>query len=638
MNIVVARFLVTLLLCAASISGTAVRAADSALLEKLVRVPKLAAVALSTDGHFLSALRRNGDEADLVVWHVDAGIETADVLPYKYNDLSWISWVGNGRLLISLNEHGLVLYDAHIGRLRPLIEGAGPRPDQLPPILLSALPDDPTKILLQWEDPGVPGFPAVYRVDAVTGESEKVVSGWAPVIRWWASPEGTVELGEGYDGRDQKLYGRTAEGGWREVSREDYFDDNVRSVLAVEAGGATALVLAAHDGDTRALWRYNIADGRFIRKLAGHERYDIASAIFDPVTTLAVGASYADDEVQDVIWQDAYRAKLSEVSSQIGAEGLSLTSASYDGRRLLFRQRLKAAPSRYYLYDVETGVIARLPCDSDDDSLPEPKTQGVWISLPGRGNLQMHALLSEPEGGRTGRAVVLIHGGPVKRVTDGYSPLVSWLTANGYSVLQPNFRGSSGFGERWRRAGYTEWGRDMQADIRTSLEWMVDNGVAAPGRICAMGGSYGGYAALLSAIKDDDLISCAISLNGVTSLPLLVDYLETRRFHALTVPRIKGKLSDYALRRRSPLNRANLIRVPVLLLHATEDMNVPFQHGQLMATVLKKLDKPYEYIVLKGSEHQLKRTVDRRIYYQNAVRFLDAHIGPGATIAQENIW
>ncbi|WP_262691871.1 alpha/beta hydrolase family protein [Kordiimonas aestuarii] len=622
-----ARLMCLVMLLSAMPDGRAFATGDAALLEQLVRVPKYAAVALSTDGHFLSALHRKGDDAELVVWNVDAGADTADALPYLYKDLSWISWVGNGRLLISLKEHGLVLYDAHIRRLRPLIEGAGPRPDELPPILLSALPDDPTKILLQWEDPGVPGYPAVYRVDAVTGESEKIVGGWAPVIRWWASPEGKVKLGEGFNGRDQLLFSSTADGAWRKISDEDFFKGAVRSVLAVETGGATALVLAAHDSDTRALWRYDIKSGRFMRKLASHKKFDIASAILDPVTAMAVGASYVADDVQEVIWQDAYRARLADVSSQTGAEGLTLATASYDGRRLLYRQYLKSAPPRYHLYDAESETLITLPHDAEDDSLPKPETRGVWIPLPKRGDGAMHALLSVPPGGVTGRAVVLVHGGPVKRVTDSYNPLVSWLTANGYSVLQPNFRGSSGFGERWRRAGYNEWGRDMQEDVRTALDWMVDKGVAEAGRMCAMGGSYGGYASLLSAIKDDDLIACAISLNGVTSLPLLVDFLETLRFHDLSVPRIRGRLSDYSLRRRSPLNRADLVRVPVLLLHATKDNNVPFLHSQLMHRSLTQLEKEHNFIVLEGAEHQLVRTADKRIYYQSALNFLDAHIG-----------
>ncbi len=600
--------------------------AKKELLERLVQVPYLAALSLSTDGHYLSALRRVGDGAELIVWHADGEPDTAEVLPYRYEDLSWISWVGNGRLLISLNEHGLVLYDAHIRRLRPLIDGEGPRPDQLPPVLLSALPDDPTKILLQWEDAGVPGYPAVYQVDAITGESEKIVGGWAPVVRWWASPEGEVHLGEGFDGRRQRLYGRTASGAWQRISDEDFFSGDVRSVLAVETGGATALVLSAHDSDTRALWRMDTKEGGLIRKLAGHKRFDISSAIIDPVTAIAVGASYMADDAQDIIWQDAYRMKLEDASFQARADNLTLVSASYDGRRMLYRQKLKYAPSRYYLYDAEETSLKALPFEAEDEALPKPSTRGVWIPLPRRrGN--MHALLSTPEGGATGRAVVLIHGGPVKRVTDGYNPLVSWLAANGYSVLQPNFRGSSGFGMAWQRAGYTEWGRDMQDDVRTSLEWLVEMEIASPERICAVGGSYGGYASLMSAIKDDDLIACAVSLNGVTSLPLLVQYLETRRFHDLTVPRIKGRLSDYALRRRSPLNRADLIRVPVLLLHATEDSNVPYVHGQMMTRALKNLNKPHNFITLKGAEHQLRRASDKRVYYSSMLNFLNTHIG-----------
>ena len=607
---------------------------DPELLDHLTRMPYLAAVSLSTDGHFLAALRRADVDAteavQLVVWNADREADSAEVLPYVYSDLDWIAWVGGGRLLISLKEHGLVLYDAHIGRLRPLIDSGGPRPNELPPILLTALPDDPANILLQWEDPAVPGYPAVYKVDAISGESQKIVGGWKPVIRWWASPEGEVHLGEGFKGRDQELYSRLADGSWTKISDRDFFDGPSHSVLTVETGGATALVLAANGEDTRALWRMDIKSGRLIQRLAGHKRFDIASAIFDPVTAMAVGASYVADNIEEIIWQDAYRTQVKAVSALVGGQDLELVGASYDGRRQLFRQRLKYAPSRYFLYDAEEGDLKALPHDKDDDLLPRPTTEGVWIDLPRRAG-RMHALLSQPESGAKGRAVVLVHGGPVKRTTDGYSPLISWLTANGYSVLQPNYRGSSGFGEKWRRAGYAEWGQDMQDDVRTALTWMVENGVAAEGHICTMGGSYGGYAAMMSSIKDDDIIACAISLNGVSSLPLLVEYLETHRFHDLTVPRIRGRLSDFALRRRSPLNRADLVRVPVLLLHSTRDSNVPFDHGRLMATMLAREGKDAKFIVIEGAEHQLVRAADKRLYYDSALSFLDAHIGPGST-------
>lgn len=614
-----------LLLVCLPFGGRVLAVGDANLLKLLTRPPKLAAVSLSKDGHFLSALHRRGDVSELIVWHIDAGLESGETLPYSYDDLDWLAWVGGGRLLLSLNEHGLVLYDAHTGRLRPLIDGPGPRPGELPPILLSALPDDPSRILLQWEDPGARGFPAVYRVDAVSGESEKIVSGWKPVVRWWASPEGEVVLGEGFSGRKHRLYARRPDGSWAEIVDRDYFDDAALAVLAVETGGATALVLSSHNVDRRELWRMDARSGAFLEKLAGHERFDIVAAILDPQTNMAVGASYEEDGVEDMVWAMAHRDHLADMESRAGVGKLVMTGASADGRRQLFRHKPGYAPTRYYLYDREEDALTVLPFDESDETLPRPQTEGVWIDLP-KDKGQMHALFSKGSGNR---AVVLVHGGPVRRATDGFNPMVSWLTANGYSVLQPNFRGSSGFGEAWRRAGYAEWGRDMQDDIRDSIEWLIDRQVAPEGGICVVGGSYGGYAALMSAIRDDDLIGCAVSLNGVTSIELLVKYLKTRRFYMLTVPRIQGHLSNWALRRRSPLSRADLVRVPVLLLHATKDRNVPYEHGILMARVLTKLEKEFNFIALKGAGHQLRRAVDKRIYYQNTLNFLDAHIGQG---------
>ncbi len=623
----VSRLIVLLILVLALPARTAFGVGDAVLLKQLSQPPLLAAVSMSRDGHFLSALRRNGDLSELVVWFADAGLEDAEVLPYAFEDLSWMAWVGGGRLLLSLNEYGLVLYDAHLRRLRPLIDGEGPRPGELPPVLLSSLPDDPRRILLQWEDPGVPGYPAVYRVDAVSGASEKIIGGWKPVIRWWASPQGEVILGEGFVSRRHKLFAPRADGSWDMITDRDYFDDDALAVLAVETGGATALVLSTHDSDTRALWRMDARSGEFMKKLAGHDRFDIVAAILDPETNLAVGATYEDDGIEDMVWATAHRDRTRAMAARAGMRALSLVSASVDGRRQLYRAPLKHAPSRYFLYDGEIDQLSPLPHDTADETLPSPGTEGIWIDLP-KGKGSMHALLSKAH---TRRAVVLVHGGPVKRVTDAYNPFVSWLVANGYSVLQPNFRGSSGFGEKWRRAGYAEWGRDMQDDVRTATEWMIDQGIAEKGRICVVGGSYGGYAALMSAIKDDDLIGCAVSLNGVTSIELLIRQLQEGRFHMLTVPRIQGRLSKWALRRRSPLNRADLVRVPVLLLHATHDTNVRFEQGQLMHTVLTRLEKEHNFIVLEGAEHQLKRAADKRIYYQSTLNFLDAHIGPRAS-------
>lgn len=605
---------------------------SSKLLKQLTDSPKVAAATLSSYGHYVAGLVRDEDGGSRVaVWRAFSPLEAADFLPYRRPDVNWLAWVGEGRLLLSLKEYGLVLYDAHIGRLRPLIENGGPRPFELAPVLLSALPDDPRNILMQWEDPAVPGYPAVYRVNAITGTSEKIMGAWRPIIRWWASPSGEVTLGEGFRGRRQLMFARRADG-WEQITDNDYFREAPISVVAMEPGGATAAVISGHEGDTRALWRMDARTGDFLRRLAHQENFDINAAIVDPMNNMVVGATYVEDEREQLIWQPAFENELTEVARLLGARKVELVSKSRDGRVTLFRVRENWRPNRYFLMEQGDRPIVEVAPDVAADRLPKPHKRGVRIALKGKrkkGLGPMHALLSTPEEGANGKAVVLVHGGPVRRVANSFSPIVSWLTANGYTVLQPNFRGSSGFGEPWRRAGYARWGTDMQDDVRTAAQWMLDAGFADKGSMCVMGGSYGGYAALWSAIKDDDLFECAVSLNGVTSVAHLVKYLEARRFHLLSVPRIKGSLSLRTLQRRSPLNRADLVRLPVLLLHATRDANVPFEQGVQMAKALRAFRKDHEWIVLKGSEHQLRRAEDRRIYFDAAARFLAKHIGSG---------
>lgn len=604
--------------------------AERPLLKQLTDAPRIAAASLSSYGHYVSALARGEDgEAHVAVWRAFSGLETADFLPYSRSDVNWLAWIGEGRLLLSLKEYGLVLYDAHIGRLRPLIENDGPRPFELPPVLLSALPDDPRNILMQWEDPAVPGHPAVYRVNALTGTSEKIMGAWRPVIRWWASPSGEIVMGEGFRGRRQLMFGKRADG-WEQITEDDYFRDSPISVVATEAGGATAAVISGHAGDTRDLWRMDVRTGKFLRQLASAQSFDIDAAIVDPTSNTVVGATYVEDGREQLVWQPDFKAELDQVAADLGVSSVEVVSRSRDERVTLFRVRSSWRPIKYYLKKAGDAAYYELAPDPVADALPRPTKQGVRILLKGKrikGLPAMHAVLSTPEGGGNGKAVVLVHGGPVRRVSNSFSGIVSWLTANGYTVLQPNFRGSSGFGETWRRAGYAKWGTDMQDDVRTAAEWMLEAGYAEQGKMCVMGGSYGGYAALWSAIRDDDLFECAISLNGVTSVPHLVKFLEFGRFHLLSVPRIQGKLSERTLRKRSPLDRARLVRLPVLLLHATRDANVPFDQGVQMAKALRTHGKEHEWIVLKGSEHQLRRPQDRRTYYEASLRFLKQHIG-----------
>ena len=620
-------FIVGLLGCTFALADAGYAAGDPDLLKRLARPALVAAPAMSSDGHFVSSLHRiGGDKAVVAVWRVDDGFGTPEILPYSRPEVHWMSWVGGGRLLMSLKEKGLVLYDAHLKKLRPFIEGKGPRPGELLPFLLSTLHEDPSNILMQWEDPSEPGFPAVYKVNALTGKSEKIVSAWRPIVRWLASPEGEVRLGEGFVGRNQRVFGRRTNGGWSSILRRDFFRGPAVQLLAVENGGATALVISGHAGDKREMWRMHTSSGEMLSRLARNNMFDISGAIISPSDDQVIGAAFTGAVRQTMIWQAKALEDHQAVAKHLGVRAVELVVGSRDGRRQLYRHRALHRPSLYYIYEPNTGNVMPLPGETELNALPQLDGQMVWLKVDGM-QRPMHAVLSQPISGSNGKAIVLVHGGPVRRASNSFKATVSWLVANGYTVLQPNFRGSSGYGERWRRAGYGEWGDDMQKDVRAAGQWLLDGGYGEPGKMCVMGGSYGGYAALMSSIRDDDMFACAVSLNGVMSIPLLISYLKTLRFPLLTVPRIRGRLSGRALRRRSPLARADLVRIPVLMLHSTLDTNVPFEHGALMANTLRKRGKEFEFIILKGAAHVLRRASEKRRYMQSALDFIETHTG-----------
>ncbi len=628
------------------------------LLSRLSAHRPLSGISLSLTGEYLVGLIADSEEQQIYVWSAEQPVlkpenpgdnKTAEILPYLRSEINWLAWVGGNHLILSLKEKGLVLYDAANARLRPLIDplvGGGPRPDQLPPTLLSTIVDDPSRILMQWEDPDVEGYPAVYEVDVKNGVSTKIVGAWKPIIRWWATPKGKVLAGEGYRARRHQVYSRDIEAGWRKVYENDVFKDPAYIILGLQSDDGRALVISnadqdGHEQDKRALWYSDINSGRLIEKLASTDNYDIAGAVLDMLGQRLIAATYTGVQNEQIFLDEAFEADHDAVLERLKRRPVDETArvwfagnSKYQNRSL-FQLRSEHHPIRYFLYDRSVDGLIALDGKGIQGGIYDDfhRTTAVNIPVSRKPSVpEMQGILSVPKAanGRlalSGKGVLLIHGGPVRRSKQQYSTLLNWLTSNGYVVLQPNFRGSSGFGDMWRRAGYREWGNDMQDDISRAAKWLIKEGYVKKDQLCAIGGSYGGYASLLGVIKDKKLFQCAVSLNGVTSVPHLVNYLSNRRFSLLTTPRIKGNLSERTLRRRSPLYIARKLKRPVLLLHATNDANVPFEHGQLMAAVLKQNRSDYEFIVLPGAEHQLKHPRFRKTYYENALRFLEQNIG-----------
>lgn len=230
--------------------------------------------------------------------------------------------------------------------------------------------------------------------------------------------------------------------------------------------------------------------------------------------------------------------------------------------------------------------------------------------------------------------MLLPHGGPGSRDNLDFDPWTAFLADRAYGVLQVNFRGSEGYGHDFEAAGWQRWGLEMQDDLTDAVGWAVKEGIADAGRICIVGASYGGYAALMGAVKTPELYRCAVSFAGVTDLPDLIGHMGQYVGGSDAAKRQIGKAwgDRERLRATSPALQAERIQVPVLLLHGSDDRSVPVEQGEAMATALKRAGKTYRYVELEGGDHHLSRQAHRLTFFKELEGFLGEHLKPAVAV------
>jgi dipeptidyl aminopeptidase/acylaminoacyl peptidase len=229
--------------------------------------------------------------------------------------------------------------------------------------------------------------------------------------------------------------------------------------------------------------------------------------------------------------------------------------------------------------------------------------------------------------------VVLVHGGPTARDDFEFDWWASFLASRGYAVLQPNFRGSSGYGAAWEEAGYREWGRLMQTDVEDGALVLGRNGIADPERICIVGGSYGGFAALAGAALTPERYACAAAIAGVSDLPMMLSNVAIA-IGSQSMPSdwwgmlIGDRREDgAALRAVSPAHQAANVRAPVLLIHGANDTVVPIAQSRRMADALRSAGKDVRLVEYPGEDHWLSDATTRIAMLRELETFLAAHLG-----------
>lgn len=292
---------------------------------------------------------------------------------------------------------------------------------------------------------------------------------------------------------------------------------------------------------------------------------------------------------------------------------------------------------QYQLVDFNLGV-ADILADAYPAIAPEQVGAVRSIHYAAQDGLNIPAYLTLPPGVSDPSGlplVVLAHGGPAARDVAGFDWWAQALASRGYAVLQANFRGSTGYGRAFLEAGYGEWGRKMQTDLSDGVRWLAAEGIIDPVRVCIVGASYGGYAAMAGLTLDSDVYRCGVSVAGVSDLRRMVNAEARQERHrdSQTVRywnRFMGaaRLNDRALDELSPAHLAASVDSPLLLIHGKDDTVVPIEQSRVMADALRRAGKPVEFVELPGEDHWLSRSETRRQMLVETVRFLEANNPP----------
>jgi dipeptidyl aminopeptidase/acylaminoacyl peptidase len=612
---------------AAFFALTSAAAAQTPTIRDFARDPAVTGASLSPSGRYVAAIdhQPDGDRLVIIDWAEGANTPIAQtVRGRQITDIyvNWVSWKTDDRLIYSITAVDVrpdVPFEMRrsLTRVQSINRSGGDIREMLRQrehgwvVLADILPADPNHVLIRAPEQGSSGL---WRANVLTGAAERVESPSRYVGNWYMNRDGVpvFRLEFPRSGGGYRL-ARRAPGtnAWRDVTEvlAENFDNN-REFFPVGAGPRPEqmYVTARPEGaNFGAVYLYDVATGELGEPVVQVENSDIFTMIAAPGTReIILVCTY--DRTQTCRGQTPeisadWRAVLAPLR-QYG--DVSLIDISDDGQTWLIRVEGPTNPGFYAVYSREQArlqLVNSVRPDLRDRLLP---TEAV--SYQTRDGVTLWGYLTRPAS-VSGPAplVVMPHGGPESRDYANYDFVVQFLASRGYTVFQPQFRGSEGFGRAFAAEGYGQWGARMQDDVTDSVRHLISSGVADAQRVCIFGISYGGYAALTGAALTPDLYRCAVGVAGVYDLAFLARQERiqsgSRSLSMAYLRRTLGSDDRQALQRVSPTRLAANINIPVLLIHGDQDWVAEVDHSQRMRDALEDAGKTVRYVEIANVAH-----------------------------------
>ncbi len=618
----------------------------TAPLEVFGRMPAMESVQLSPDGSRLAHIAVVGEERSLLIHELDGmavigGVRAGDT------KVRGLDWIGSDRVLLTttatqsgaaLGIRRQELADAQIYHIptrevRNLLTGLdGGFFTKLTGSTIIRGTGDDAAVYTRVVPLRPPARAYLYRIDPETGRGQQVEDGEPDTGGYVLNAAGEAVARTRYEVRSSTWSLQAKRGGFWRTVWETTAPIDTPSLAGLGRTEQTVVIYAAPEDGEAGLYEVDLESGSWTSLPFA---FDPDFTVSHPTSGLLAGAGVITDEGQDYEFLDARMAVIwRAIDNAYPGLVVTLRSWSDDLSRIVIFTNGSGDSGTYHLIDLEAGsaqVIGYAYPDLNADLVGDVRV----VRYEASDGMEIPGYLTLPPGVTEPRGlplVVLPHGGPAARDVMGFDWWAQGLASRGYAVLQPNFRGSAGLGDDHLEAGYGEWGLRMQTDLSDGVRHLAAEGIIDPQRVCIVGASYGGYAALAGPTLDPGVYRCAVSVAGVSDLRTMVQWSASQagRRDSPVVRywnRFMGaeRLGDRSLDDRSPAFRAAEADAPILLLHGWDDTVVPYDQSRIMAEALEQAGRPYELIRLDGEDHWLSRAETRQRMLNETVRFLETH-------------
>jgi dipeptidyl aminopeptidase/acylaminoacyl peptidase len=477
-----------------------------------------------------------------------------------------------------------------------------------------------------------------FEINTLDGKSKLLDSGTPFTAEWLADARGVPMVRSEWNAEFRRFSVLAKDGAsWKRILEVENGGD---SFLAGLIENDTAVAVVSHNGSPRAtLWALPL-DGSPARRLFDEPSLDAEGVVLDTYDGRPVGVRFSGTE-RHYRWLDpSVEKRYASLDKLFAGRNSTIISRSADNKKVIVEVDGASAPAVYYLIDY-TAKKADIVGEQYPALVDQPQGPVRHFDYKARDGYSLFGYLTIPPGTiPPGTAeknlplVVLPHGGPESRDRADFDWWSQFLASRGYAVLRPQFRGSTGLGDEHRLAGRGQWGLRMQDDITDGVKALIDQQIVDPKRVCIVGASYGGYAALAGAAFTPDLYACAVSVAGVADLGEMLAWGEKMggdESDAVYYWRESiGTRDDPRVDQKSPARFAGNFRAPVLLIHGSNDSVVPFSQSQMMANALKAAGKPHQLITLDSEDHWLSASATRIRLLTEIEKFLASNLGSQA--------